>query len=57
MARFLFVIWDGGGSVPPMLGLAQELRARGHAVAFAGQELGEDRAPLLALPSDPSRTL
>ena len=41
MARFLFVTWDGGGNVPPAIGVAQELRERGHAVAFAGQELRE----------------
>ena len=36
MADILFVTWDGGGAVPPALGIAQELRARGHAVRFLG---------------------
>lgn len=39
MTRFLFVTWDGGGTLPPAFGIAQELRDRGHDVAFAGQEL------------------
>ena len=30
--RFLFVMWDGGGNVPPQLGLARKLVARGHQV-------------------------
>jgi UDP:flavonoid glycosyltransferase YjiC (YdhE family) len=36
MAEILFVTWDGGGNVPPMVGIAQELRRRGHSVRFAG---------------------
>ena len=32
MARILAVTWDGGGNVPPMLGIARELLARGHTV-------------------------
>jgi MGT family glycosyltransferase len=40
MARFLFVTWDGGGTVPPAFGIAQALRDRGHEPVFAGQELG-----------------
>ena len=31
MAEILFVTWDGGGNVPPALGIAAELRPRGHA--------------------------
>jgi UDP:flavonoid glycosyltransferase YjiC (YdhE family) len=38
MAEILFVTWDGGGNVPPALGIAQELRRRGHAVRFLGHE-------------------
>jgi len=30
--RFLFVMWEGGGNVPPQLGLARGLVARGHQV-------------------------
>jgi UDP:flavonoid glycosyltransferase YjiC (YdhE family) len=36
MAEILFVTWDGGGNVPPALGIAAELMARGHAVRFVG---------------------
>jgi UDP:flavonoid glycosyltransferase YjiC (YdhE family) len=36
MAEILFVTWDGGGNVPPALGIASELSARGHAVRFVG---------------------
>ncbi|MDX6685878.1 MAG: hypothetical protein QOF86_2006, partial [Baekduia sp.] len=36
MASLLFVTWDGGGNVPPALGIAAELETRGHDVAFLG---------------------
>jgi hypothetical protein len=29
---FLFVVWAGGGNVPPQLTLARRLATRGHAV-------------------------
>lgn len=38
MADILFVTWDGGGNVPPALGIAAELAARGHDVRFLGHE-------------------
>jgi UDP:flavonoid glycosyltransferase YjiC (YdhE family) len=38
MAEILFVTWDGGGNVPPALGIAAELRRRGHGVRFLGHE-------------------
>ncbi len=38
MARVLFVTWDGGGNVPPAVGIAAELARRGHAVRFLGHE-------------------
>jgi MGT family glycosyltransferase len=34
--RYLLVTWDGGGNVPPELGLARRLIARGHAVHVLG---------------------
>jgi UDP:flavonoid glycosyltransferase YjiC (YdhE family) len=40
-ADLLFVTWDGGGNVPPALGIADELARRGHRTRFighAGQE-------------------
>jgi len=36
MADVLFVTWDGGGNVPPAVGIAEELRSRGHRVRFLG---------------------
>jgi MGT family glycosyltransferase len=36
MTRFTFVTWDGGGNVPPAVGIAQELMARGNEVRFLG---------------------
>jgi UDP:flavonoid glycosyltransferase YjiC (YdhE family) len=36
MADILFVTWDGGGNVPPAVGIADELTARGHRVRFLG---------------------
>lgn len=36
MARILFVTWDGGGNVPPAVGIADEMRQRGHEVTFLG---------------------
>ena len=55
MADILFVTWDGGGNVPPALGIADELQARGHrrplprppsqAPAVAGAGLEFSRLP------------
>ena len=39
MTRFAFVTWDGGGNVPPAVGIAQELASRGHDVVFVGYEV------------------
>ena len=36
MADILFVTWDGGGNVPPALGIATELESRGHTARFLG---------------------
>ncbi|WBB70086.1 glycosyltransferase [Micromonospora sp. WMMD812] len=38
MADVLFVTWDGGGNVPPAVGVAAELRSRGHRVRFLGHQ-------------------
>jgi UDP:flavonoid glycosyltransferase YjiC (YdhE family) len=35
-ARILVVTWEGGGNVPPMLGIASELQRRGHQVRVLG---------------------
>ena len=46
MAEILFVTWDGGGNVPPALGIAAELQRRGHEVRFLGHAVNS--APLTA---------
>jgi len=38
MATILFATWDGGGNVPPLLGIAAELQRRGHTVRVVGHE-------------------
>lgn len=36
MSNVLFVTWDGGGNLPPALGIATELTRRRHTVRFLG---------------------
>lgn len=36
MSNVLFLTWDGGGNVPPALGIAAELQRRGHHVRVMG---------------------
>lgn len=36
MQRFLFLTWPGAGNQSPAIGVAAELRDRGHSVAFGG---------------------
>lgn len=43
MTRFAFVTWDGGGNVPPAVGIAQELASRGHDIVFLGYEVQRER--------------
>lgn len=43
MTRFGFVTWDGGGNIPPAVGMAQELAERGHKVDFIGYEVQRRR--------------
>ncbi len=38
MSDILFVTWDGGGNLPPALGIAAELLRRHHTVRFLGHE-------------------
>jgi UDP:flavonoid glycosyltransferase YjiC (YdhE family) len=42
MNNILFVTWDGGGNVPPALGIAAELRRRGHRIRVMGHPV-QDR--------------
>lgn len=39
--RFLFVTWEGGGNVPPILGLARRLVERGHSVRVISDPCNE----------------
>jgi MGT family glycosyltransferase len=34
--QYLFAMWEGGGNVPPLLGVVRRLVARGHAVTVLG---------------------
>jgi UDP:flavonoid glycosyltransferase YjiC (YdhE family) len=38
VSEILFVTWDGGGNVPPAVGIANELQRRGHHVRFLGHQ-------------------
>jgi UDP:flavonoid glycosyltransferase YjiC (YdhE family) len=42
MSDILFATWDGGGNVPPALGVAAELERRGHRVRFLGHAVQRD---------------
>lgn len=42
MPDFLFVTWDGGGNVPPMLATATALHERGHTVRVLGHATQRD---------------
>ncbi|MDE2227987.1 MAG: hypothetical protein KGL11_02960 [Alphaproteobacteria bacterium] len=37
MSKILWACWDGGGNLPPSLGIGRALRDRGHSVVFAGR--------------------
>lgn len=44
MKHYLFAMWEGGGNVPPLLGVAQRLLARGHRVTVLGDPTIEGEA-------------
>ena len=44
MSRFLLATWDGGGTIPPELGLAAELVGRGHEVVVLSDDTVEREA-------------
>lgn len=50
MSHILFVTWDGGGNVPPAMGIASELRARGHDVRFLGHGPQRERFVAAGIP-------
>jgi MGT family glycosyltransferase len=45
--RFLLVMWEGGGTVPPELGIARRLLERGHLVHVLGDPTIQGRAEAL----------
>src|SRR5258705_4551471 len=61
--RFLFAMWDGGGNVPPAIGLARRLIARGHSVrlladptlAAEARAIGADHTSWVTAPHRKSR--
>lgn len=50
MATFLWACFDGGGNVPPSVGIARELRRRGHEVVLAGRPELAPRVTATGLP-------
>jgi len=44
MSRFLLATWDGGGTIPPELGLVAELVSRGHEVVVLSDDTVEAEA-------------
>jgi UDP:flavonoid glycosyltransferase YjiC (YdhE family) len=44
VSRFLLATWDGGGTIPPELGLAAELVGRGHEVVVLSDDTVEEEA-------------
>lgn len=42
--RYLFVLWEGGGNVPPIMGLARRLVNRGHSVRIISDPANEREA-------------
>lgn len=53
--RYLFVTWEGGGNVPPVLDLARSLVARGHAVSVLGEPCLESRVAAIGAAFIPFR--
>jgi UDP:flavonoid glycosyltransferase YjiC (YdhE family) len=50
MARYLFTTWEGGGHVQPMLLVARDLAARGHAVLVLSDPCNASDAAALEVP-------
>lgn len=56
MSNILFVTWDGGGNVPPALGIAAELQQRGHRVRVMGHPVQHAQVADLGLDFTAFRT-
>lgn len=54
--HFLFVMWDGGGTVAPELGIARQLIERGHRVTVLGDPAIQDEASAAGAAFVPYRT-
>jgi len=50
MAGILAITWDGGGNLPPMLGIAAELRRRGARVRVLGHRVQREAVEATGLP-------
>jgi MGT family glycosyltransferase len=46
--HFLFAMWEGGGTIPPMLGIAHRLILRGHRVTVLGDPTIREEAERLS---------
>ncbi len=55
MSTFLIVTWSGGGNLPPALGIASALRARGSDVRFLGHAEQEEAIRARGFPFEPFR--
>ncbi|GAA2367778.1 glycosyl transferase [Catellatospora methionotrophica] len=55
MTSYLFVTWDGGGNVPPALGIAAELQRRGNRVRVLGHAQQQAAVQAAGLPFEPYR--
>jgi UDP:flavonoid glycosyltransferase YjiC (YdhE family) len=55
VSDILFVTWDGGGNVPPALGIARELQRRGHAVRFLGHRCQAEPLTAAGFEVEPTR--
>jgi UDP:flavonoid glycosyltransferase YjiC (YdhE family) len=55
MSEILFVTWDGGGNVPPALGIATELTGRGHTVRLVGHPRQHESLAAAGFEVAPSR--
>lgn len=55
--EFLFVLWAGGGNVPPQLMLARRLVARGHRVRMLGPAVLRERIEAAGIEFEPYREI
>jgi MGT family glycosyltransferase len=53
--RFLLAMWEGGGTIPPQLGIARRLIARGHHVHVLGDPTIRERAEAVGCGFSPWR--